>query len=86
MVECYNAFLQQASSSHPPAVRYIIRYSDSNDFQFQMTTNLTYTLIKAVPGRKYLIHVMAVNILGSNNIWVTDQKCESLYYSDGTKL
>ena len=84
MVECYDAFLQQASSSHPPAVRYIIRYSDSNDF-FQMTTNLTYTLIKAVPGRKYLIHVMAVNILGSNNLWVTDQKCESLY-SDGTKL
>ena len=79
LVGMWYAFLQQSSSSHPPAVRYMIQYYDYDYGLIQRTTNLTYILIKAAPGQHwYYIRVMAVNVLGSNSLWVTDEICESL--------
>ena len=74
-VVCFST-IQQSSSSRPPAVRYIIQYyKDDDDYGyydhdevddddvFQMTANLTYIVIKVVPGRWY-VKVAAVNVLG----------------------
>ena len=57
-------------------MHYIIRYYDNG--VFQITTNLTYSLIKAVSGcRRYNISVTAVNMLGpSHTIWASYLACE----------
>ena len=74
-------FLQQASSSRPPAVHYIIRYHE-DDFESDEEVDddnvtTTYTLISVVPGR-WVVEVIAVNVLGPNHYkhWPSDSTRE----------
>ena len=65
------------SSSRPPAEYFIIQYDNDDNNNFIMSiTNLTYTLIKVVPGRSYIIRVTGVNILGHELYWASEQACE----------